>query len=161
MKNCFYWWFTVKNFGRKCHHKNKTKHSYGHLVVSGQGRKLPPHLHYHGKRFYARLAWIFSMFESRLSWHCYMFDHGCSNKSFGTSEYCRREAILRVLESMLCKVLLSFDNSGLINGALVFLVSCKFGPGRHPLFCLTAQKLKFSIKDFFSKWVGHIYWRNL
>ena len=44
---------------------------------------------------------------------------------------------------------------------LVFLVSCKFGPGRHPLFCHTAQKMKFSIKDFFSKWVGHIYRRKL
>ena len=45
-----------------------------------------------------------------------MFEHGRSNKSLGTSEYCRREAIFRVLESLLCKVLPSFGNSGLING---------------------------------------------
>ena len=107
-----------------------------HLVISGQARKLSSHLYYHRKSFFTRLGWIFLMFESRLSWDCCIFKHCLSTKSSGASNYCRHEANVRVLESLLCKVLLSFDNSRLIDRALVFLMYCKLGPEQHPLFLL-------------------------
>ena len=86
------------------------------------------------------VGWVFSMFESKMGWHCCIFEHGHSNKRLGTSDYCCREAIIHVLESLLCKVLLSFNNSRLTDSALMFLVSCKLGPERHPLFCHLASR---------------------
>ena len=79
------------------------------------------------------------MFESSLSGDCGIFQHGRSNKNLGTSDHCRHKAILRVLQSLLCKVLLAFDNSRLIDNALVFLASCKLRPGWHPSFCYLAR----------------------
>ena len=89
-------------------------HNYGHFYVFGQTRKLQSHLHYHRKSFCTRLGWIFLMFESRLSWSCRIFERGRSDKSLGKNYYCGHEAIKRLLEPLLCKVLLSFVNSKLI-----------------------------------------------
>ena len=77
---------------------------------------------------------------SMLSCDCRIFENGRSNKILGTSDYCCREEIVCVLESILCKVLLSFDNSRLIDSALVFLVPCKLGPKHNPLFRHLARR---------------------
>ena len=115
-------------------------HNYGHLVILGQARKLPSHSHYHGKNFYIRIWLISSMFESKLSWYYRILENSRSNKSLEISDNYRHEAIVHVFESLLCKLLLSFDNSKLTDSALVFLGSCKVGPERHPLFCHLARR---------------------
>ena len=51
-----------------------------------------------------------------------------------TSDYGRLKAIVRGLESLLYKVLLSFDNSTLIDNNFVFLVSWASGPEWYLLF---------------------------
>ena len=66
--------------------------------------------------------------------------NGRSKKSLETSGYCRRETIVCVLKSLLCKVLLSFDNARQIDSAVVFLGSCKLGHARHPLYCYLTRR---------------------
>lgn len=112
----------------------KENHNYCHVVVFGQRRNLSSHSYYDGNSYDSRLGCMFSMFESRLSWDCRIFKHSRWKNSLETSGYCRREAYLRALESLLCRALLSFDNSRLTDSALVFLVFCKLGSESHPLF---------------------------
>ena len=101
------------------------RHKLWPSAIFGQARKLPWYMH---------KTWMdFSMFKSRLSWDCWIFEHSRLNKSSLTSDYYRWT--VRNLQSLLCKVLLFFDNSKLIDCAFVFLVCCKLEPEWHPLFC--------------------------
>lgn len=96
MKNCICWWFPVKNFGSKSHCKN-TKTMAISLFLDRQ-KRWQLHSHYHRKSFYAKLEWIFSVFEYWLSWEYDIFEHDHLNKSLGASDYCRPEAIVDVVE---------------------------------------------------------------
>ena len=111
-------------------------HNYGILLFLDRQESYHHICIITGKVSLQGLDGVFFMFESRLSWDCCIFKHCLSTKSSGASNYCRHEANVRVLESPLCKVLLSFDNSRLIDRALVFLMYCKLGPEQHPLFLL-------------------------
>ena len=90
--------------------------NYGHLVAFWTGEKV---------------SITFGLLQEK-------FLNMSMNRRSGISDYCRRETIVRVLESLLSKILISFDNSRWIYSALVFLDSCKIRPD-------TAPKMKFSI----------------
>ena len=83
------------------------------------------------------------MFELRLIWDYFIFEHGCSNKNLGTSDYCLRKENLRVLESLPCMVFLYFNNSRLS----VLVCVCVFFFISPEKLLLTEQSNKCNARD--------------